>query len=60
MLFGKFGADMPNHVIWFRLDVTISLGEVVTLHNGSINEMVKLVLQQVQIPLDKVRVDHSH
>ncbi|XP_070770245.1 uncharacterized protein abca12 [Enoplosus armatus] len=38
---------------WPGKDVSISLGEVVTLQNGSLSEMVKRVLQQVKIPLDK-------
>ncbi|XP_040004739.1 ATP-binding cassette sub-family A member 12 [Xiphias gladius] len=38
---------------WPGKDVSISLGEVVTLQNDSLSEMVKRVLQEVQIPLDK-------
>jgi len=43
-----------EHVILFSLDVSISLGEVVMLHNDSLSEIMKRVLQEVQIPLDKV------
>ncbi|XP_044222425.1 glucosylceramide transporter ABCA12 [Thunnus albacares] len=38
---------------WPGKDVSISLGDVVTLHNDSLSEIVKRVLQDVQIPLDK-------
>ncbi|XP_070831676.1 uncharacterized protein abca12 [Chaetodon trifascialis] len=38
---------------WPGKDVSISLGAVVTLQNDSLSEMVKQVLQGVQIPLDK-------
>ncbi|XP_031714357.1 ATP-binding cassette sub-family A member 12 [Anarrhichthys ocellatus] len=38
---------------WPGKDVSISLGEVVTLQNDSLSEMVKRVLQEVKIPLDK-------
>ncbi|XP_023284363.1 ATP-binding cassette sub-family A member 12 [Seriola lalandi dorsalis] len=38
---------------WPGKDVSISLGEVVTLQNDTLSEMVKPILQQVQIPLDK-------
>ncbi|XP_070694461.1 uncharacterized protein abca12 [Pempheris klunzingeri] len=38
---------------WPGKDVSISLGAVVTLQNDSLSEMVKRVLQEVQIPLDK-------
>ncbi|XP_071316090.1 ATP-binding cassette sub-family A member 13 [Trachinotus anak] len=38
---------------WPGKDVSIPLGEVVTLQNDTLSEMVKLVLQEVQIPLDK-------
>lgn len=42
------------------LDVSIPLGDVIILQNDSLSDMVKRVLQEVQIPLDKVRVDQSH
>ncbi|XP_051259483.1 uncharacterized protein abca12 isoform X6 [Dicentrarchus labrax] len=38
---------------WPGKDVSVSLGDVVMLHNDSLSEMVKYVLQEVQIPLDK-------
>ncbi|XP_047193227.1 glucosylceramide transporter ABCA12 isoform X2 [Scophthalmus maximus] len=38
---------------WPGKDVSISLGEVVTLQNDSLSDMVKYVLREVQIPLDK-------
>ncbi|XP_035533108.1 ATP-binding cassette sub-family A member 12 [Morone saxatilis] len=38
---------------WPGKEVSVSLGDVVTLHNDSLSEMVKYVLQEVQIPLDK-------
>ncbi|XP_050926506.1 LOW QUALITY PROTEIN: glucosylceramide transporter ABCA12 [Lates calcarifer] len=38
---------------WPGKDVSIPLGDVVTLHNDSLSEMVRHVLQEVQIPLDK-------
>ncbi|KAM8855240.1 uncharacterized protein abca12 [Spinachia spinachia] len=38
---------------WPGKDVSISLGEIVTLQNDSLSEVVKLVLQEVKIPLDK-------
>uniref|UniRef100_A0A7N6BK81 ABC transporter domain-containing protein n=1 Tax=Anabas testudineus TaxID=64144 RepID=A0A7N6BK81_ANATE len=38
---------------WPGKDVSIPLGEIVTLQNDSLNGMVKQVLQEVQIPLDK-------
>uniref|UniRef100_A0A3Q1B3N0 ABC transporter domain-containing protein n=1 Tax=Amphiprion ocellaris TaxID=80972 RepID=A0A3Q1B3N0_AMPOC len=38
---------------WPGKGVYISLGEVVTLKNDSLSEIVKRVLQEVQIPLDK-------
>uniref|UniRef100_A0A3Q1F1V9 ATP-binding cassette, sub-family A (ABC1), member 12 n=1 Tax=Acanthochromis polyacanthus TaxID=80966 RepID=A0A3Q1F1V9_9TELE len=38
---------------WPGKGVYISLGEVVTLKNDSLGEIVKRVLQEVQIPLDK-------
>nr|XP_040057060.1 ATP-binding cassette sub-family A member 12 [Gasterosteus aculeatus aculeatus] len=38
---------------WPGKDVTISLGEIVTLENDSLSEMVKRILQEVKIPLDK-------
>ncbi|XP_044072836.1 LOW QUALITY PROTEIN: glucosylceramide transporter ABCA12 [Siniperca chuatsi] len=48
------GINLINYVQnWPGKDVSISLGEVVTLQNGSLNEMVKRVLQEVKIPLDK-------
>lgn len=40
--------------------MSITIGDVVTLQNDSVSEMVKQVLQNVEIPLDKVRVDQSH
>lgn len=48
---------MSDYVIWIWSEVSISLGAVVTLQNDSLSEMVKLVLQNVQIPLDKVCVE---
>ncbi|XP_062287286.1 glucosylceramide transporter ABCA12 [Scomber scombrus] len=38
---------------WPGKDVTVSLGDVVTLQNDSMSEIVKRVLQDVHIPLDK-------
>ncbi|XP_059199203.1 glucosylceramide transporter ABCA12 [Centropristis striata] len=38
---------------WPGRDVSISLGDVVTLQNDSLSEVVRRVLQEVQIPLDK-------
>ncbi|KAG8000730.1 ATP-binding cassette sub-family A member 12, partial [Nibea albiflora] len=38
---------------WPGKDVSIPLGEVITLQNDSLSDMVKRVLQEVQIPLDK-------
>ncbi|CAJ1079858.1 uncharacterized protein abca12 [Xyrichtys novacula] len=38
---------------WPGSDVSIPLGEVVILHSDSLSEMVKQVLQNVQIPLRK-------
>ncbi|XP_061579710.1 glucosylceramide transporter ABCA12 [Cololabis saira] len=38
---------------WPGKDVTISLGDVVTMHNDTLSDLVKRVLQEVQIPLDK-------
>ncbi|KAK2839662.1 hypothetical protein Q5P01_013402 [Channa striata] len=38
---------------WPGKDVSIPLGEIVTLQNDSLSEMMKRVLQEVQIPLDK-------
>ncbi|KAM9710193.1 uncharacterized protein abca12 isoform 2-T2 [Menidia menidia] len=38
---------------WPGKDVSISLGEVVMLHNDSLSEIMKSVLQEVEIPLDK-------
>lgn len=48
-----------EHVILFYLDVSIPLGEIVTLQNDTLSEMVKALLQNIKIPLDKVRVDPS-
>ncbi|XP_017279339.1 ATP-binding cassette sub-family A member 12 [Kryptolebias marmoratus] len=36
---------------WPGKEVTISLGDVVTLHNDTISEIAKRILQEVQIPL---------
>ena len=36
------------------IDVYISLGDVVMLQNDTISELTKLVLRQIEIPLDKV------
>ncbi|XP_037645999.1 uncharacterized protein abca12 isoform X4 [Sebastes umbrosus] len=38
---------------WPGRGVSITLGDVVTLQNDSLSEMVKRVLQEVKIPLDK-------
>ncbi|KAK5861274.1 hypothetical protein PBY51_022684 [Eleginops maclovinus] len=38
---------------WPGRDVSISLGAVVTLQNDSLSEMVKTLLQNIKIPLDK-------
>ncbi|XP_049449732.1 glucosylceramide transporter ABCA12 isoform X16 [Epinephelus fuscoguttatus] len=38
---------------WPGKDVSISLREVVTLENDTLGDMVRLVLQEVTIPLDK-------
>ncbi|KAM3607617.1 uncharacterized protein V6R79_010758 [Siganus canaliculatus] len=38
---------------WPGKDVAISLEEIVTLQNDSLSEMVRFVLRNVQIPLDK-------
>ncbi|KAL7385147.1 hypothetical protein ABVT39_016568 [Epinephelus coioides] len=38
---------------WPGRDVSISLREVVTLENDTLSDMVRLVLQEVTIPLDK-------
>ncbi|XP_032384919.1 ATP-binding cassette sub-family A member 12 isoform X2 [Etheostoma spectabile] len=38
---------------WPGKDVSITLGEVVTLPNNSLSEMVTVVLQEVKIPLHK-------
>ncbi|XP_033473300.2 uncharacterized protein abca12 [Epinephelus lanceolatus] len=38
---------------WPGKDVSISLREVVTLENDTLSDMVRLVLQEVTIPLDK-------
>lgn len=36
-------------------DVSLPLADIVTLHNDSLSEMMKQVLSNVWIPLDKVR-----
>ncbi|KAL6100670.1 abca12 [Pungitius sinensis] len=38
---------------WPGKDATVSLGDIVTLQNDSLSEMIKLYLQEVKIPLDK-------
>lgn len=47
---------VPNFwsCVFLSLDVTISLGDVVTLHNDTISEITKRILQEVQIPLHMV------
>uniref|UniRef100_A0A8C3AW17 ATP binding cassette subfamily A member 12 n=1 Tax=Cyclopterus lumpus TaxID=8103 RepID=A0A8C3AW17_CYCLU len=48
------GINLTHYVQnWPGKDVSISLGEIVTLPNDSLSEMVKNVLQEVKIPLDK-------
>ncbi|XP_069010699.1 uncharacterized protein abca12 [Embiotoca jacksoni] len=48
------GINLINYVQnWPGKNVSVSLRDIVTLHNDSLSEMVKLVLQEVQIPLDK-------
>ncbi|KAM4558332.1 uncharacterized protein abca12 [Odontesthes bonariensis] len=52
LLFG--GTNLIRYIQnWPGKDVSISLGEVVMLHNDSLSEIMKRVLQEVQIPLDK-------
>ncbi|CAL8371002.1 unnamed protein product [Arctogadus glacialis] len=48
------GINLSRYVQkWPGRDVYISLGDVVMLQNDTISELTKLVLRQIEIPLDK-------
>ncbi|KAF7662181.1 hypothetical protein LDENG_00244240 [Lucifuga dentata] len=48
------GINLINYVQnWPGKDVSIILGDIVTLQNDSLSEAVKTVLQNIKIPLDK-------
>ncbi|XP_033990287.1 uncharacterized protein abca12 isoform X2 [Trematomus bernacchii] len=48
------GINLINYAQnWPGRDVSIPLGEIVTLQNDTLSEMVKTLLQNIKIPLDK-------